>query len=112
MQFIRRDAHDVTEFGVHIANAEDVLAAVEEVMVELQPESHCCEARPWAFGERVQSKTVSVEEYDIEDIRGSNGRQGPGDEKVEVRHDVAGLALARLIGTLQKTWINDHVLEG
>ena len=79
----------MTVFGVHIANAEDVLAAAEKVMVELQPESHCCKARAWEFGERVQSKTVSVEEYDIEDIRGSNGLQRPGDEKIEVRHDVA-----------------------
>lgn len=102
----------MTVFGVHIANAEDVLAAAEEVMVELQPESHCCKARAWEFGERVQSKTVSVEEYDIEDIRGSSGRQRPGDKKIEVRHDVADLALARLIGTLQKHGSKITVLMG
>ena len=102
----------MTVFGVHIANAEDVLATAEEVMVELQPESHCCKARAWEFGERVQSKTVNAEEYDIEDIRCSNGRQWPGDEKIEVRHDVSGFALASLIGTLQQMWIKDHGLNG
>ncbi len=84
----------MTVFGVHIANAEDVLAAAEEVMVELQPESHCCKARAWELGKRVQSKTVSAEEYDIENIRGSNGRQWPGEEKIEIRHSIAELAPA------------------
>ncbi len=95
MQFIRRDAHDMTVFGVHVANAEDVLATAEVVMVKLKPEGHRCEARTGKFSKRVQGKAVGVEEYDIEDPRRSDARQGPGDEKIKGRHGVSQLATAR-----------------
>lgn len=78
VQFVGRDSHNVTVFGVHIADAEEVLAAAEEVMVELTPERHCCEARAGEFGKWVQSEAVGVEEEDIEDEGGRDGRQWPG----------------------------------
>ena len=62
VQFVGRDSHNVTVFGVHVANAEEVLAAAEKVMVKLTPQGHCCEARAGELGKRVQSKAVGVEE--------------------------------------------------
>lgn len=42
-------------FGVHIADAKEVLAATEVVMIEFTPEGHCCEARAGKFGKWMQS---------------------------------------------------------
>ena len=73
VQFIRADAHDVAVFGVHVADAENVVATVEEVIIEFIPEGHRCEARAGVFGKGVQSEAVGVEEEDVEDEGGSEG---------------------------------------
>lgn len=74
VQFVGADAHDVAVFGVHVADAEDVVAAVEEVIVEFVPESRRCEAWAGVFGKWVQSEAVGVEEDNVEDEGGSDGR--------------------------------------
>ena len=84
----------MTVFGVHIADAEEVLAAAEEVMVELKQEGHCGEAGPGEFGKWVQSEAIGVEEDDIEDKGGSEGRQRPDGEKIAGRHGVVDLVKA------------------
>ena len=89
MQFVGRDAHNVAILRVHVADAEEVLAAAEEVMVEFAPERHCREARAGKLGERVQGEAVGVEEEDIEDEAGGDGRQWPGDRKIEGGHGFA-----------------------
>ena len=78
VQFVGRDSHNVAVLGVHVANAKQVLAATEEVMVELQPEGHCCQAWAGIFGKRMQGKAVSVEKEDIEgEGSGDEGGQWP-----------------------------------
>ena len=94
MQLVGSDSHDVTVFSVHVADSEEVLAAAEEVIVEFNPESCCCEARAREFGKWVQSEAVGVEEDDIEHEGGSNCGQWPGDEKIDGRHGVADLVTA------------------
>ena len=74
VQFVGAHAHDVTVFGVHVTDAEDVLATEEVVIIELIPEGGRCEAWAGVFGEWVQSKAVDVEEEDVEDEGGSDGR--------------------------------------
>ena len=66
VEFVGRDAHDVAVLGVHVADAKQVLAATEVVMVELAPEGHCCEAGAWKFSKRMQSQAVGIEEDYIE----------------------------------------------
>lgn len=88
VQFVRGDAHNVAVSGVHVADAEEVLAAAEEVMVELAPEGHGREAGAGELGERVQGQAVGVEEGDVEGEGGGDGRQWPGDDKVEGGHGV------------------------
>ncbi len=83
---------------MHIADAEEVLAAAEEVMVELKPEGHCCEARAGEFSKWVQSEAVGVEEDHIEDEGGSDGRQWPDGEKIKGKHGVADFITAGLRG--------------
>ena len=84
----------MTVFGVHVTDAEEVLATTEEVMVELTPEGHCCEARAGEFGKWVESEAVDVEEDDIEDEGRSHARQWPGDEKIKGRHNAADSSTA------------------
>ena len=62
MQFVGRDSHDGTIFGVHIVDPEDVSTMADEVMVEFEPGGHGCEARARIFGKWVQSEAVGVEE--------------------------------------------------
>lgn len=109
VQFVGRDSHNVTVFGVHIADAEEVLAAAEEVMVELTPERHCCEARAGEFGKWVQSEAVGVEEEDIEDEGGRDGRQWPGGKQIEGRHGVADRVTARPrgLGSVLFAWTSN-----
>lgn len=109
VQFVGGDAHDVAVFGVHVTDAEDVLAAAEEIMVELAPEGHCCETRAGKFGEWMQSEAVGVEEDDIEDEGGSDDRQRPGDEKIEGRHGVADSVTVgpRGLGSALLAWMSN-----
>lgn len=109
VQFVGRYSHDVTIFGVHIADAEEVLAAAEEVMVELKPEGHCCEAWAGELGKWVQSEAIGVEKDDIENERGNHGRQWPVDEDIEGRHGVADAVTAgsRGLGSALLAWTSN-----
>ena len=71
VQFVGRDSHDMTIFGVHIADAPGVLATAEEVMVEFESGGRGCEARAREFGKWMQSESVGLEEEDIEE-KGDN----------------------------------------
>ena len=90
MQLVGGDAHDGTVFGVHVADAEKILAAAEEVMVEFTPQGYRCEARAGKFGQGVQSETVGVEEQDIEGKSGSDRRQWVSKEKIGGGHGDGG----------------------
>ena len=82
-QLVGGDAHDGTVFGVHVADAEKILAAAEEVMVEFAPQGYCWEPGAGVLCQGVQSETVGVEEYDIESKCGNDRRQWPSKEKIE-----------------------------
>ena len=84
----------MTVFGMHVADAEEILAAAEEVMVELKPEGHCCKAWAREFGKWMQSEAVGIEEDDIEDEGGNDGRQGPDGKKIASRHGAANSVIA------------------
>ena len=94
VQLVGGDAHDGTVFGVHVADAEEILAAAEEVMVEFAPQGYCWEERAGVLGQGVQSETVGVEEYDIEGKCGSDRRQWPSKEEIEGGHGDGGWSLA------------------
>ena len=91
VQFVRGDAHNVPVLGVHVADAEEVLAAAEEVVVEFAPEGHGREARAGELCERVQGEAVGVEEEDVEKERRGGSGHRPGEDKVEGVHGVADL---------------------
>ena len=91
VQLVGGDAHDGTVFGVHVADAEKILAAAEEVMVEFAPQGYRCEARAGKLGQGVQSETVGVEEQDIEGKSGSDRRQWVSKEKIGGGHGDGGI---------------------
>ena len=95
VQFIGSDAHDGTIFGVHIADAEDVLAVAEAVMVEFVKGGHGCNARPRELGKWMQSEAVGVEEDDIEQEGDNDGCQWPSGNQIEDRHGIADTATSR-----------------
>ena len=97
VQFVRRDAHNVAIFSVHVADAEEVLAAAEEVMVEFEPKGHCCETGPGVLGKRVQCEAIGVEEENIESEAGGNGGQWPRDDDIEGAHGVSGSSSRRAV---------------
>ena len=72
MQFIGRDSHDVTVFGMHVADAEEVLTAAKVVMIEFKEKRHCCETRAGESSKWVQSEAIGAEKDDIEDEGDSN----------------------------------------
>ena len=53
VQLVRGDTHDVTVFGVHVPDAEKILAATEVVMIEFVPQGHCRKARTGVLGQGV-----------------------------------------------------------
>lgn len=75
VQFVGRDSHDVTIFGVHIADAPGVLATAEEVMVGFEPGGRGCQGRVREFGKWMQSESVVLEEEDTEEDEDNAGCQ-------------------------------------
>lgn len=77
MQFVGRDAHNGPVSGVHVFNAEDILAVADGIMVKLGPEGHCRE--PWAgeLGQWMERQAVDAEHEDIAGVARGSRRPWP-----------------------------------
>ena len=77
VEFVGRDAHDGAVAGVHVADAEQVLAAEPEVVVEFVPERDRGKARARKPGQWVEEEAAGVESSKVEEEGGGKGGDGP-----------------------------------
>ena len=72
----------MTVFGMHIADAEEVLTAANVVMIEFIEKRHCCETRAGELSKWMQGKAVGAEKDDIEDEGDSNCNYWPLEDEI------------------------------
>ena len=83
VEFVGGDAHDGAIAGVHVADAEDVLAAQPEVIIEFVSERDCGKTRPGKIGQRMEEEAVGVESCEVEEEGGGEGGDGPCCDNIE-----------------------------